>query len=174
MKCETILDYPIDHYASKDFFESKFLRNAKTINVSCVGLRHGLDEILEACASSLHKKVGKMQGVHMIKDLISKSVIEYFREIFEKCKFDKGLSMMKVLEHVNNGIKIVLMNKDEGRLLLENTNNAAIEIDDGMTENTSSNLINDHHVDCVKTNKTETHADSDSSSCSDYEAAIEK
>ena len=168
------LDYPIDHHASNDCFESKFLRNAKPMNSSCVGLRDGLIEILEACAKSLYKKVGKMQGVHMIKDLISESAIEHFRVIFEEHKFDKGLSAMKVLKHINNGTKFASMNQDEGRALIENTNNAANELCEGMTENTSSCLINECFIDYVNTNKTETHSDSDSFCSSDYEAVIEK
>ena len=98
IKCEIILDCPIDYCASKDCFEVKFLRNAKPTNESCVGLRHGLIEILEAHANSLCQKVGKKQGVHVIKDLISESVIELFREIYEEHKFDKGLSMIKMLK----------------------------------------------------------------------------
>ena len=43
-------------------------------------------------------KSWKKQGFHMIKDLISESVIELFMEIFEEYKFDKGLSIMKMLK----------------------------------------------------------------------------
>ena len=98
IKCEIILDYPIDCYVSKDCFEIKLLGNAKPMNESCVGLRHGLIEILEACANSFCQKVGKKQGVRVIKDLISESVIELFREIYEKHEFSKGLSTMKILK----------------------------------------------------------------------------
>ena len=64
MKCEIFLDYPIDYHMNKDCFESKFLRNAKAINLSCVGLRDGLIEILEACARVCTKKLEKISCAH--------------------------------------------------------------------------------------------------------------
>ena len=60
------LDCPIDYCVSKDCFDSKFLRNEKPMNNSCVGLRHGLIGILETYPNSLYQKVGKKHGVHMI------------------------------------------------------------------------------------------------------------
>ena len=66
------------------------------------------------------------------------------------------------------------MNKEEGRLLLENPTNAAIEFDESIMENTSSSLINDNCIDYVDTNKNETYSDSDSSCCSKNEPVVEK
>ena len=65
MNCDFFLDCPIDCYASKDCFDSKFLRDANPINNSCVGLRQGIIEIVDTCANSLHQKIGKKHGVLM-------------------------------------------------------------------------------------------------------------
>ena len=97
LKYQIFTDCAIDYYTSIDCFELKFLRTAQPKNSSSVGFRQWLIEILEAHSNSLYQKVGKNQGVHVIKDLISESVIEHFREIFEEHKFDKGFSMMKML-----------------------------------------------------------------------------
>ena len=120
------------------------------------------------------KKLEKKKGVHMIKDLISESAIELFREIYEEHEFDEGLSTIKMLKTINAGTKFVSTSKEEGRSLLENTTNEAIEFDESMIDNTSSNLINDNCIDCVDTNKNETCSDSDSSCCSKNEAVVEK
>ena len=61
IKCEVISDCLIDHHASKDCFETKFLRNLKPSHESCVGLRCGIIEILEAHANILCQKVGKKE-----------------------------------------------------------------------------------------------------------------
>ena len=66
------------------------------------------------------------------------------------------------------------MNKEEGRLLLEKKTNTAIEFDESMVENKTSNLINDNHIDYVDTNKSETYSDSDSACVSDYDSLVEK
>ena len=105
---------------------------------------------------------------------ISDSAIEHFREILEECKFDNGLSTLKMLKKINAGIFFASMNKEEGRLLLDNTTNAENEFDGSGIENPISNLINDNYIDHVDTNKNKTFSDNDSSSCSGYEAVVEK
>ena len=79
-----------------------------------------------------------------------------------------------MLKKINAGKPFASMNKEEGRLLLNNITNAKNEFDWSGIENPISNLINDHFIDYVDTNKNKTNSDSDSSSCSGYEAVVEK
>ena len=66
------------------------------------------------------------------------------------------------------------MNEDEGRLLLENMNDAEKEFDGSGIENPISNLIYNNCTDCIDTTKNKTFSDNDSSSCNRHEAGVKK
>ena len=164
----------MDYYTSVDFFELKFLRSAQPKKSSNVGFRQGLIEILEAYANSLYQKVGKQNGVSMIKDLISDNVIEMFKLILEDHEFDRGLSTMKYLKQINSGTKFALMNAEEGQLLLDKNKKAAIESEESIVDNNGSNVISDNYIEFVEIIRDEFYINSDSSSSGEFVPAVYK
>ena len=137
-------------------------------------MRQGLSEILEAYANSLYQKVGKQNGVSMIKDLISDNAIEAFKLILEEHEFDKGLSTMKHLKQTNSGEKFALMNTEDGQKWLDKNKNAAIESEESIIGNNGSNVISDHCIEFVEIIREEIDINSDSSSSGEFDAVIHK
>ena len=144
------------------------------MNPSNVDLRQGLREILEAHPNGLCLKVGRQKGVSMIKDFITDDAIEMFQLILEVHNFENGLSMMKHLKQIKSGKKIVLMNAEEGQLLLEEHKKAEIKSDEGIVNNSGSNEIVENCIDYVEIAHEEIHVDSDSSSDGECEPAVSR